>query len=127
MRELTVLRGRDIEIFVDDMPLFGVTMISAKEKTSYHSVHEFLSSAPVGRVAQGTEYEIKLKIMAMFPVQIPADRAFILRLTADGEEFAYYGCRTSSVEREAQGNKNTESVFILTADSFVRRVTDSGQ
>lgn len=127
MSELTVLRGRDIEIFADERPLFGVTSFSAKEKTSYHSVHEFLSSQAVERVAQGTVYELRLKIMAIFSSQIPADRAFDIRLRADGEEFTYYGCRTAAVEREAQGNKNTDSVFTLTADSFGRRVTDDGQ
>ena len=127
MRELTVLRGRDIEIFVDNKPLFGVTSFSAKEKIAYHGVHEFLSSEPVERVAQRTEYEIKLKIMAMFSDQIPAERAFALSLTADGEVFTYYGCRASAVEREAQGNKTAESVFIFTADSFGKQVTDDEQ
>jgi hypothetical protein len=127
MRELTVLRGRDIELFIGDKPLFGVTSFSAKEKTTYHNVHEFLSSAPVDRVAQGTEYEIKLKIMAMFTAQIPAERAFDLRLSADGEEFTYCGCRVTAVERETQGNKNAESVFILSAESLERQGTDDGQ
>lgn len=127
MSELTVLRGRDIDIFADDKPLFGVTSFSAKEKKTYHCVHEFLSSEPVERVPQKTEYELKVKIMAMFSVQIPVDRAFVLKLSADGEEFTYYGCIATAVEREAQGNKSAESVFTLTADSFGKRVTDDGQ
>ena len=124
MSELRVVRGRDIRLFVNNDPLFGVISFFAKENRSYHAVREFLSSSPVEMVPQSAEYELKLRTMTLFGEQLPSDRAFTLSLVEDGEEFSYSGCRLIRTEQEADGGKIAGQVHSITANSFTRRVID---
>lgn len=124
MSELRVVRGRDIRMFVNNDTLFGVISFSAKEMRSYHAVREFLSASPVDMVPQGEEYELKLKTMTLFGDQLPSAATFKLRLIEDGEEFTYSGCRVTQTDQEADGGKIAGQVYIITADSFTRRVID---
>ena len=124
MNELRIVRGRDIEVNIDGDIAFGITEINVRQKRRYHAVYEFMSSAPVEKVAQRVEYEIKLGIMTMFDFQIPTDRAFTLSMTEDEVEYSYEDCRVTEISQGAQGNKVASQTFTIEAHDYRERVIE---
>ena len=124
MNELRIVRGRDIEVNIDGDIAFGITEINVRQKRRYHAVYEFMSSAPVEKVAQRVEYEIKLGIMTMFDFQIPTDRAFTLSMTEDEVEYSYEDCRVTEISQGAQGNKVAAQTFTIEAHDYRERVIE---
>ncbi len=124
MNELRIVRGRDIEVNIDGDIAFGITEINVRQKRRYHAVYEFMSSAPVEKVAQRAEYEIKLGIMTMFDFQIPTDRAFTLSMIEDRVEYRYEDCRVTEISQGAQGNKVVSQTFTIEAHDYRERVIE---
>ncbi len=127
MSELRIIRGKDIILRADDGILFGVTEFGAVEKRKLHEVYECMSSKPIARIPQDTEYELKIKAMSMFDGQIPEDREFELRLRLDEADHVYTGCRTIGVVRNIKGDQNAETEYIITADGFLIREVEDEQ
>lgn len=118
MSELRIIRGRDIVLFLDDEPLFGVTEFSAAEKRVFHQVRECMRSAAVKHVPQGAHYQLKLKALNVFDGQIPEDEPFTLSVRFEDEEYVYENCRLTECVYGAKGAENAESIYTLEADSM---------
>ena len=118
MSELRIIRGKDIVLFLDDEPLFGVTEFSATEKRVYHQVRECMRSAAVKHVPQEAHYQLKVKALNVFDGQIPEDELFTLSVRFEDEEYVYENCRLTECVYGAKGAENAESIYTLEADSM---------
>lgn len=124
MNELKILRGRDIEAFVNGQDIFGLTELSATCKPKYHDVFEYLSSSPYERLQEGCAYSIKLKMLSLFSGQVPMDGSFTLSVSSDSTEYSYENCRVLERHTEARGDKSINEVFIIEAEKQTKRVID---
>ena len=124
MSELRIIRGRDIDVFINNRPAFGITELSVRKKRGYHDVYEFLSSEPVERIAQGTGYEVKLKMMSMFDSQIPSDESFSISVIEDEVEYSVGGCIVTDVCSKVNGGANAVQSYMIEALSFTERVIE---
>lgn len=122
MNEMKVVRGTDIMLYADDKPLFGVLSFSAAEKRLYHEIYEYLSIKPCERVPQGSVYEIKLSLMALFDHQLPSQPGFSLCVADGDEEYRYENCRIIGQQSELKGSEYAAEVFTVEADSFTKAV-----
>ena len=124
MKELRIVRGTDVRLFVGESPLFGVTSFTAVQKPRHYDVYEYLRSEPCERIPQGSRYEIRLEFMALFSDQLPTQEAFTLRV-ADGDSvYCYENCRVTERKTQLKGNLKSVEVFTLEADRMRKAVTD---
>ena len=124
MNELRILRGRDIEAFIDGLGIYGLTEMTATGKPKYHDVYEYLSSSPYERLQEGCVYSIKLKMLSLFSSQVPTDGSFTLSVSDDTAEYSYENCRVVERHTEARGDKSIKEVFIIEAEKQTKRVKD---
>ena len=124
MSELRIVRGTDITLYLGDSPLFGVTAFSVLQKEKICDVYEYLCAKPCKRISQGTDYEIKLSMLAMFDRQLPLHGDFSLRVVDEGVTYTYEGCRVRERKTEVKGNAKAVEVFCLEADSVREEMTD---
>ena len=124
MNELRIVRGTDVKLYMNDTPLFGVTSFSAVQKNSTYDVYEYLSAEPCEHVPQGSRYEIKLSMMALFDGQLSADNSFTLRVTDGNTEYRYENCRVTERKTELKGNAKAVEGFTLEADRMRKAVIE---
>ena len=115
MKELRIVRGTDVRLFVGESPLFGVTSFTAVQKPRLFHVFEYLRSEPCERIPQGSRYEIK----------IPMRENFTLIVTDNGTTYCYENCRVTERKTQLKGNQKAVEVFTLEADSMRKAVTDN--
>ena len=127
MSDLKIIRGKDIELRINDRIIFGVTEFTAHEKTAFHEVRECMSSKPVALVPQEPEYEIKLTLMSMFDGQIPENRVFSLSLRYDDEEYVYGGCRVLSRDKVVKAMGGPLSVYTISAEDRAYHVIEEDE
>ena len=125
MSELRIVRGTDINIYADDIPLFGVTAFTASQTVKYHEVYEYLSAAPCERVSQGEGYVIQLQILSLFDGQLPTDRIFTLRVIDGDREYRYENCRVVESKTQVKGNHYADVTVIVEADYMRKRGTEN--
>ena len=124
MNELRIVRGTDVKLFVGDVPLFGVTDFTAVQKPRHYDVYEYLRSEPCKQIPQGSRYEIKLELMALFDGQLPMQEGFTL-CVADGDSvYRYENCCVTERNTKLKGNAKAVEVFTLEADRMRKAVTD---
>lgn len=124
MKELRIVRGTDVRLFVGESPLFGVTSFTAVQKPRLYHVFEYLRSEPCERIPQGSRYEIKIEFMALFDRQLPMREDFTLIVTDNGTAYCYENCRVTERKTQLKGNQKAVEVFTLEADRMRKAVTD---
>ena len=124
MKELRIVRGTDVKLFVGESPLFGVTSFTAVQKPRHYDVYEYLRSEPCERISQGSRYEIKLEFMALFDHQLPTQEDFTLRVVDGDCVYCYENCRVTERRTQLKGNAKAVEVFTLEADRMRKAVTD---
>ena len=124
MNELRIVRGTDVKLFVGDTPLFGVMDFTAVQKQRFYDVYEYLRTEPYERLPQGSRYEIRLELMALFDGQLPVQEHFTLRVEDNGTTYHYENCRVSERKTVLKGNQKAVEVFTLEADQMRKAVTD---
>ncbi|WP_405340821.1 hypothetical protein [Ruminococcus sp.] len=124
MKELRIVRGTDVKLFIGDVPLFGVTDFTAVQKPRYYDVFEYLRSKPCERIPQGSRYEIKLEFMALFDGQLPMQEDFTLNVTNNGTIYCYKNCRVTERKTALKGDQKAVEVFLIEADQMRKAVTD---
>lgn len=124
MNELRIVRGTDVKLFVGDTPLFGVTGFTAVQKPRFYDVYEYLRSAPYERIPQGSLYEIKLELMALFDGQLPTHEEFTLCVEDNGTVYRYEGCCVTERKTTLNGNAKAVEIFTLKANNMRKAVID---
>lgn len=125
MKELRIVRGSDVKLFIGDVPLFGVTDFTAVQKPRQYEVHEYLRSEPCERIPQGSLYEIRLEFMALFDNQLPTQEDFTLRIADGGTVYRYEDCRVTEQRTQLKGNEKAVEVFTIKADRMRKAVTEN--
>ena len=127
MTELTVTRGRDIELYADGERLYGVTRFRAVSRINRHDIFEYLSGVPYDSVNAGESHELEIKALSLFRDALPTDRSFVLTAVDGGTEYSYSGCRVVKRDRNVRGDKLLNDVYTVKADSMTkRRISDDG-
>ena len=123
MKELRIVRGTDVKLYVGGTPLFGVTGFTAAEKTRSYDVYEYLRSEPCERIPQGSYHEIRLEFMTLFGGQLPMREDFTL-CVADGDMVYYYEeCCVTERKTTLKGNAKAVEIFTLKANRMRKAVT----
>ena len=127
MTELRITRGRDIQLFCNDEPLYGVTHFSAVSRYEKHEVGEYLSGEPIAVLNAGETHELSLKVLSLFS-PFPARESGFTITAADGDsEYRYEDCIVTRCERDARGDKTVTDSYTITARKMTKRgIADAG-
>ena len=123
MKELRIVRGTDVRLYVGDVPLFGVTDFTAAEKTRSYDVYEYLRSEPCKRIPQGSYHEIRVEFMTLFGGQLPMRKDFTLCVADRGTVYHYEDCCVTERKTTLKGNAKAVEVFTIKANRMRKAVT----
>ena len=127
MTELSITRGRDIELYIGDDILCGVTHFRAASRIQRREYFEYLNAEPYDAVPAGESHEIELTVLSLFADAIPESGSFTLRAVDGDTEYLYEGCTVIKSERDARGDKAVTDTYTLKALRLTkRRETDEG-
>lgn len=127
MTDLTITRGRDMELYLDDEPLCGVTHFKAQSRYQHHEVYEYLSAQPVAKLKGGESHQLELTVLSLFGGAIPGDRSFSIRVVDGAEEYVYEDCVVTGYERDIRGDKPVTDGYTLKADRMTKRRNDNAR
>ncbi len=127
MTEYHITRSRDIELYIGEEQLFGVTDFQAKSVYESHPIREYLSGEPYAAVNGRNTYEIRLRVLSMFRFGVLDADGFSLSVV-DGETVCCYeGCAVTRHDRSVEAGKNVVDEFVITAKSMRKQVqTNAG-
>ena len=121
MTELCIARGRDIELYLDDALLCGVTHLKAESHYRQLELYEYLSAEPYAKAPQGETHEITLTVLPLFGGAIPLDGRFSLQIADAGVEYVYDGCMVTAYSRDARGDRIVTDHYKIKADRMTKR------
>lgn len=124
MTELTVTRGRDIELYADGEMLYGVTRFRAVSRYDRREIREYLSSEPCAVIPAGESHELEIKALSLFRGAIPTDGSFTLTVVDSGVEYVYDNCVVVKCDRNVRGDKVLSDIYTVKAQSMTKRRTD---
>ncbi len=125
MNELRITRSRDIELYIGEEQLFGVTDFVAKTACESYPIREYLSGEAFEIVNGRISAEIRLSVLSLFRYEIIGENGFTLS-AVDGEiVYSYEGCTVTGQERSIKEGKNVVDVFTITAKSMRRQVREN--
>lgn len=125
MNELRITRSRDIELYIGEEQLFGVTDFVAKTACESYPIREYLSGEAYEIVNGRISAEIRLSVLSLFRYEIIGENGFTLN-AVDGEiVYSYEGCTVTGQERSIKEGKNVVDVFTITAKSMRRQVREN--
>lgn len=121
MNEMTVTRGRDIEVYLDGDLLYGLTHLRAKSRYRRRELYEYLSGEPWGCVPDGESHEIELKVLSLFGGEIPMGESFSLCIVDGDDEYVYDGCTVAQCDKDIRGDKNVTDSYLIRAGKMTKR------
>lgn len=124
MNELRITRSRDIELFVGEEQLFGVTDFVAKSSCESYPIREYLSGEALEIVNAKNSYEIRLSVLSLFRYEVIAENGFTLNAVDGDVVYSYEGCAVTGQERSIREGKNMVDVFTITAKSMRKQVRE---
>lgn len=125
MTELRITRGGDIEMYIGEEQLFGVTDFHAKEVYEGYPIREYLSGEPYAIVNGRNTYEIRLSVLSLFRYSLLDEYGFTLSVR-DGENVYFYdGCAVIKHERNIKAGKNVVDEFVISAKSLRKQVQEN--
>lgn len=127
MTEFRITRSRDIELYVDDEQLFGVTEFRSRSLYESHKIREYLCGEPHAVVNGKTEYELRLSVLSLFRYAILDDADFSLRVVDEENDYIYDGCAVIRHDRCITAGKNVVDEYVIAAKSMRKQVrADAG-
>ena len=127
MNELRITRGRDILLYCNDEPLYGVTHFTAVSRCEQHAVVEYLSGEPVALLNAGERHELNVKMLSLFSPSGLDEDGFSITVRDGGTEYCYEGCVVTRRERDAQGGKTVTDSYTIAAEKMTKRgIQDAG-
>lgn len=109
------LRGEDIAVLLQEVPLGGVTGMTVREKITYYDIREYAAGEPFERIPLHKEYEIELKryFTEEDPFELLSD--FTLTVRAGCKVMRYESCFTESQSYEMTAEKGLITVTKIKA------------
>lgn len=127
MNELRITRSRDIELYIGDEQLFGVTDFSSKSAYENYPIREYLSGEPVAVVNGKQDIEIRLSVLSLFRYAVLDEDGFDIRVVDGDTVYHYEDCAVVCRERRIQAGKNVVDAFVIKAADMRKQVqTNAG-
>ena len=127
MTELTITRGRDVALYLDEEMLFGVMKLHAQSRYQRHEIREYLTDKSHACVPAGESHIISLTVLSLFREAIPAQGSFVLRVIDDGTEYRYENCCVTEHERSIAEDQPVTDTYTIRSDQMTkRRITHDG-
>lgn len=127
MTELRITRARDIALYLNDEPMYGVTHFRAVSQGERHAVGEYLSGEPVAVVNTGMRHELSLRVLSLFSPSGMDEDGFTITARDGDAAYQYDGCTVTRCERDAEGEKNLTVSYTIAAKKLTkRRIPDAG-
>ena len=124
MTELRITRSSDIELYINDEKLFGVTDFSAKAKYESHPIRECLSGEPFAIVNGKITYELRMTVLSLFRFAVTEELGFDLKVVDDEVVYIYEDCAVDCRDREIKAGKAVVDTFVITAKSMRKQVRE---
>ena len=125
MTELRITRSRDIELYIGDEQLFGVTDFEAKSTCESYPIREYLSGEPFEIVNSRTDYEIRMSVLSLFHFDVLDIDGFTLSVVEGDTVYQYEGCTKIAHTRKIEAGKNVVDVFTFAAKSMRKQVREN--
>ncbi len=125
MTDLRITRSRDIELYIGDEQLYGVTELSAKERYESYPIREYLSGEPFTTVNGKTVIEIRMTVLSLFRYAVLEESGFDLSVV-DGETvYCYEGCTVVGHDRGIKAGKLVVDEYLITAEHMRKQVAEN--
>lgn len=115
MNTLRILKGNDIELFVDDELLFFVTSFVAQQNAEVYKIEEFLCDEAFDTVPLNKSYELILCTLMHQSAKVFDKESFSLSVHDGNKKYEYLNCRLKSKEQEILPNKPIIDKYTIVA------------
>ena len=127
MTELIITRARDIRLYLNGEPMYGVTHFHAVSQIDRHEIREYLHDQPVAVLSTGERHGLTLRVLSLFRPSAMDEDGFMITAEDGDTAYDYQGCSVTRLERDAEGEKNlTDSYTIAAGKLTKRRLEDAG-
>ena len=118
MNTLRILKGSDINIYVDDTLLCFVTQFEAMMQRDAYEIKEMLSENAVDYVNQSEGYVIYITAYTHLNAEVFEKDGFTLSVKGNGKMFNYSSCVLESVRKVANGDKPIVFKYTIKAKNL---------
>lgn len=125
MNEFRITRSRDIELYIGEEQLFGVTDFQSKATYESYPIREYLSGEAFAIVNGRMTYEIKMSVLSLFNFDVLDESGFCLSVVDGDVIYVYEGCIITGIERRINAGKNVVDLFSITAKSMRKQVAEN--
>ncbi len=115
MNTLRILKGEDINVYVDDELLCFVTSFVATESSDVYKIEEFLCDEAFDTIPLNKSYEITLKALSHLDGEVFEKQGFTLSVTDNNKKYEYLNCCLKSKEKEAMPQKPLTNKYMIVA------------
>jgi len=121
MNTLRIVKGRDITLSVNSVPLCFVTEFSASQIRENYPIKEMLSADNVDDIILCQKYKIRMTALSLFDSSVFDMEPFTITVSDDSSEFVYSGCTLVGVTRDIAGEKPITDKYEIVADTMEQR------
>ncbi len=125
MTDLRITRSRDIELYIGDEQLYGVTELSAKERYESYPIREYLSGEPFATVNGKTVFEIRMTVLSLFRYAVLEESGFDLKVVDGATVYCYEGCTVVGHDRGIKAGKLVVDEYLITAEHMRKQVAEN--
>lgn len=115
MNTLRLLKGEDINIYIDEELLCFVTSFVAQESSDVYKIEEFLCDEAFDTVPLNKSYELSITALTHLDSEIFEKDGFTLSLADGNKRYEYLNCRLKSKVREALPQKPLTDKYTIIA------------
>jgi hypothetical protein len=125
MTEFHLTRSKDIELYIGNEQLFGVTDFRARAEHEAYPIREYLSGEPVAIVNGKKKIELRMSVLSLFRYAVLDSEDFTLSLVDGDTVYSYEGCIVTVSERNIAAGKNVADTYVITAKSMRKQVLEN--
>ncbi len=113
MIRVTLLKGDDIQVFVNGSILDAVIKVVVKKQEEYHKIYEYLSNKEVDSVLQSSKIDIELTTAYCENSILQLNTAFDLAIQGKEKSDTYKNCKIIQEETTLSNTKDLVTVYKI--------------
>ncbi len=113
MIRVTLLKGDDIQVFVNGNILDAVIKVVIKKQEEYHKIYEYLSNKEVDSVLQNSKYDIELTTAYCENSIVQLNTAFDLTIQGKEKSDTYKDCKIIQEETTLSNTRDLVTVYKI--------------
>ncbi len=113
MTVVTLLKGDDITVALNDKIIDSVLEVNIKKTEEYYNVLQYLSIEPVDEILQKREYIITLKKAYSEEKFFDMNTEFNLKITSKIKSVTYFACKITEEETSLLPTKEMISAYKI--------------